>query len=115
MIHLPVGDGQILFWDYGESNPDLEIYTTNNWKIWDFTSNSLAGMANTHNNMFCGSHCQIWMMFGLLLTGELSVTAPPNSFHAPPGYYMLFLISRAGNYDVPSIARCVKIEPFNLQ
>lgn len=60
MIHLPVGDGQILFWGHGESNPDLGIYTTNNCKVWDFASNTFTSTPNTHNNMFCGSHCQIW-------------------------------------------------------
>src|SRR5437868_395564 len=34
-------------------------------------------------------------------TGSLTVTAPPNSNIAPPGYYMLFLINGSG---VPSVA-----------
>jgi len=37
---------------------------------------------------------------------SLKVTAPPNSFVAPPGYYMLFLINRAG---VPSVAQFVQL------
>lgn len=49
MMHLPVGDGQILFWDYGESNPDLGIYTTNNCKVWDFVTNTFTATPNTHN------------------------------------------------------------------
>jgi hypothetical protein len=39
-------------------------------------------------------------------TGLLNVTAPPTGNIAPPGYYMLFLLNRAG---VPSVARFVKI------
>jgi len=38
--------------------------------------------------------------------GSLTVTGPPNSNIAPPGYYMLFLINSAG---VPSIASFVQI------
>ena len=38
----------------------------------------------------------------------LTLTAPPNVNVAPPGYYMLFLINRAG---VPSVARWVQLTP----
>lgn len=38
--------------------------------------------------------------------GNLRATAPPNGFIAPPGYYMLFLINRAG---VPSLAKFVHL------
>ena len=38
--------------------------------------------------------------------GVLNVTAPPNGNIAPPGYYMLFLLNRAG---VPSEARFVRL------
>src|SRR6185295_15007584 len=37
-------------------------------------------------------------------SGSLTVTGPPNSKIAPPGYYMLFLINDSG---VPSVARFV--------
>src|SRR3984893_1828789 len=37
-------------------------------------------------------------------SGSLTVTAPPNSKIAPPGYYMLFLINNKG---VPSVAKFV--------
>ena len=37
-------------------------------------------------------------------SGSLTVTAPPNSKIAPPGYYMLFLINNKG---VPSVASFV--------
>jgi len=47
---------------------------------------------------------------GLLIqerdTESLSLAAPPNGNIAPPGYYMLFLISDAG---VPSVARFVRL------
>lgn len=39
-------------------------------------------------------------------SGTLSVTAPPNSNIAPPGYYMLFLINSSG---VPSVAKMVRM------
>src|SRR5262245_31412825 len=44
--------------------------------------------------------------------GALTVTSPPNSNVAPPGYYMLFLIDRKG---VPSVATFVqlRIDPLN--
>ena len=37
----------------------------------------------------------------------LTATAPPNGTYAPPGYYMLFVISDDG---VPSIAKYVRLE-----
>lgn len=40
------------------------------------------------------------------LDGRLAVDAPDNANIAPPGYYMLFLVSSAG---VPSVARFVRI------
>lgn len=39
-------------------------------------------------------------------SGELSVTAPPNSSIAPPGYYMVFLVNQSG---VPSVATFVHL------
>ena len=39
-------------------------------------------------------------------TGVLSVTSPPNSNIAPPGYYMLFILSTSG---VPSLAAMVQV------
>jgi Domain of unknown function (DUF1929)/Glyoxal oxidase N-terminus/PKD domain/Bacterial Ig domain len=38
----------------------------------------------------------------------LTLTSPPNANVAPPGYYMLFLINRAG---VPSVATWVQVTP----
>jgi hypothetical protein len=38
---------------------------------------------------------------------EVDVAAPPSPRVAPPGYYMLFLINKAG---VPSIADWVKVQ-----
>lgn len=38
--------------------------------------------------------------------GTLSVTAPPNANIAPPGWYMLFLVNRAGT---PSVAAWVRL------
>jgi len=49
-------------------------------------------------------------LVGLEITGRdgdgLTVQAPPNANVAPEGYYMLFLLSRAG---VPSVARFVRV------
>lgn len=39
-------------------------------------------------------------------SGSLKVTGPPNSNVAPPGYYMLFLVNKAGT---PSVASWVQI------
>jgi hypothetical protein len=39
-------------------------------------------------------------------SGSLSVTGPPNSNIAPPGYYMLFLVNKAGT---PSLASWVQV------
>src|SRR6185295_4062411 len=39
-------------------------------------------------------------------TGVLNVTAPPNGNIAPPGYYMLFVLTAAG---VPSVAPFVRL------
>ena len=39
-------------------------------------------------------------------TGSLTITAPPNSNIAPPGYYMLFLLNSSG---VPSLATVVQV------
>lgn len=41
-------------------------------------------------------------------SGALTVTAPPTANVAPPGYYMLFVLNRAG---VPSVARFVHLSP----
>ena len=38
--------------------------------------------------------------------GSLTVTGPPNSNIAPPGYYMLFLVNKAGT---PSLASWVQV------
>jgi len=39
--------------------------------------------------------------------GSLGLTAPPDANVAPPGYYMLFLVSKAG---VPSVAKFVQLK-----
>jgi len=44
-------------------------------------------------------------------SGSLSVTSPPNGNHAPPGYFMLFLVNSAG---VPSVAEFVRVGPANV-
>jgi hypothetical protein len=38
--------------------------------------------------------------------GGLSATSPPDSNHAPPGWYMLFLVNSSG---VPSVASWVQV------
>ena len=39
-------------------------------------------------------------------SGSLNVTGPPNSNIAPPGYYMLFVLNKAGT---PSLASWVQV------
>ncbi len=39
---------------------------------------------------------------------ELLVTGPPNGNHAPPGYYMLFIVNQLG---VPSVAQFLQVVP----
>jgi hypothetical protein len=41
-------------------------------------------------------------------SGAITVTAPPNGNIAPPGFYMLFVVSSTG---VPSLAKIVQITP----
>ena len=41
-------------------------------------------------------------------SGQLTLTSPPNSNIAPPGYYMLFLVNSAG---VPSVAPILRLAP----
>jgi hypothetical protein len=50
-------------------------------------------------------------LVGLTFTsnsGVLTVTSPPNSNIAPPGYYMLFILNKSG---VPSVAQWVQLCP----
>ena len=57
MLHL--ADGRILFWDYG-AWPNL---STPNARIWHYEGQPplwITNAPNTHNNMFCGGHCQVW-------------------------------------------------------
>jgi hypothetical protein len=42
-------------------------------------------------------------------SGALSLTSPPNSNIAPPGYYMLFLLDNSG---VPSVAQFIQLTPY---
>lgn len=48
------------------------------------------------------------LSFAIGIDDTLDVQAPPNGNVAPPGYYMLFLISSEG---VPSVARFVRLLP----
>jgi hypothetical protein len=51
-------------------------------------------------------------LVGLAFTqtsGALTVSLPPNSNVAPPGYYMLFLVNNAG---VPSVASFVQVSNY---
>jgi galactose oxidase-like protein len=42
--------------------------------------------------------------------GTLNLTTPPSGNHAPPGYYMLFLLDAAG---VPSHAAWIELSPYS--
>ncbi len=54
------------------------------------------------------------LQFSVDDTFQLSVTAPANSNLAPPGYYMLFVVSDAANGGVPSVARYVGLGTVSL-
>jgi hypothetical protein len=57
----------------------------------------------THSNNFDQRYVDCTFSAG---SGSLSATAPPDSNHAPPGYYMLFLVNSTG---VPSVASWVRV------
>ncbi len=59
--------------------------------------------AVTHSNNFDQRYVDCAFSAG---GGALHATAPPNGNHAPPGWYMLFVVNAAG---VPSIARWVRV------
>lgn len=42
-------------------------------------------------------------------SGTVTATAPPNSFIAPPGWYMVFLVNQSG---VPSLAKFLHLTPY---
>jgi hypothetical protein len=57
----------------------------------------------THSNNFDQRYVDCTFTAG---SGSLSATAPPDSNHAPPGWYMLFLVNSGG---VPSVASWVQV------
>jgi hypothetical protein len=59
--------------------------------------------AVTHANNFDQRYVDCTFAAG---GGKLRATAPPNGNHAPPGWYMLFLVNAAG---VPSVAHWVRV------
>ncbi len=59
--------------------------------------------AVTHSNNFDQRYVDCAFSAG---GGRLHATAPPNGNHAPPGWYMLFVVNAAG---VPSIAHWVRV------
>ncbi len=48
----------------------------------------------------------VGLSFNVTAGNELLVTGPPNGNHAPPGYYMLFIVNQQG---VPSVAQFVRV------
>jgi hypothetical protein len=59
--------------------------------------------AVTHSNNFDQRYVKCTFRTG---GGTLRVTSPPNANHAPPGWYMLFLVNSTG---VPSVASWVQV------
>ncbi len=57
----------------------------------------------THSNNFDQRYVDCTFTKG---SGSLGATAPPDSNHAPPGWYMLFLVNTSG---VPSVASWVRV------
>jgi hypothetical protein len=60
--------------------------------------------AVTHSNNFDQRYVDL--TYGSNGSGGLTATAPPDSNHAPPGWYMLFILNSAG---VPSVASWVQV------
>ena len=80
---------------------------------WNYPNNQTPDDINSVVLARPGSDTHAWNMeqrlVGLAFTsssGELTVNLPPNSNIAPPGYYMLFILNKAG---VPSVASFVQV------
>jgi hypothetical protein len=67
----------------------------------------IAPTTNTHS--FNNSQRYVELDFEALNADTLTVTGPANGNLAPPGYYMLFIVTRDG---VPSIAQFVQVGPW---
>jgi hypothetical protein len=85
---------------YGDSFP---VGTTDPTDIGKVTLIRLSSVTHTFNTSqrFLGLHF-------VVADGGLRVAAPDRPEICPPGYYMLFLLSRAG---VPSVAQIVHVTP----
>ena len=46
------------------------------------------------------------LALGAVTGTSVEILAPPDAHHAPPGWYMLFLVSKAG---VPSVAEWIEL------
>jgi len=70
----------------------------------DVTSVALIGLSTVTHSVNTG---QRYVGLGFTAgAGSLAVTAPIDGNHAPPGYYMLFVLSSAG---VPSVAEIIRL------
>jgi len=65
---------------------------------------SLVRLGSTTHSFDMNQRFQ-WLSFSSA-AGALTVSAPSNRNHAPPGHYMVFIVDQAG---VPSVARIVRI------
>ena len=71
----------------------------------------ISSVVLVHNGSVTHAYDKDQRVVGLSFTagnGSLTVTSPPNTNIAPPGYYMLFLLNSAG---VPSVASFVQVIP----
>ncbi len=67
----------------------------------------IAPTTNTHS--FNNSQRYVELDFDILTPQALTVAAPANGNLAPPGYYMLFIVTPDG---VPSVSRFVQVGPW---
>ena len=67
----------------------------------------IAPTTNTHS--FNNSQRYVDLDFEMLDAGALTATGPASGNHAPPGFYMLFIVTPDG---VPSVAQFVQVGPW---
>lgn len=109
-------------WEDGENLPPEEITYEESFNITidgSYSVDSIALMkpgAVTHGNNMDQRYVELSFeqIIGPGPETEYNVTAPENSFTAPPGYYMLFLLkdkseSISGQSKIPSHAIFIKL------
>jgi Domain of unknown function (DUF1929)/IPT/TIG domain/Glyoxal oxidase N-terminus len=83
----------------------------NNFTLQTPNASSISSVSLVRNGSVTHAFGMDQRLVGLSFTagsGSLTITAPPNSDIAPPGYYMLFILNSSG---VPSLAQMVQLLP----